>query len=92
MAVGVVSDFEGATFDQYDEILRLLGMSPRGKAEPGTLFHGLRRRIRGSGSQTCGSPAKRSRSSRKSGSARTRRRLASQSSRCHLPRGSPLSD
>lgn len=30
-AVGVVSDFEGATLDQYDEILQLLGMSPRGR-------------------------------------------------------------
>lgn len=39
MTVGVVYEFEGATLDQYDEILKLLGMSPRGKAEPGTLFH-----------------------------------------------------
>jgi hypothetical protein len=38
MAVGVVSDFEGATVDQYDEILQLLEMSSRDKAEPGRLF------------------------------------------------------
>jgi hypothetical protein len=39
MTVGVVYEFEGATLGQYDEILPLLGMSPKGKAEPGTLFH-----------------------------------------------------
>jgi hypothetical protein len=32
-------EFEGAILGQYDEILTLLGMSPKGKAEPGTLFH-----------------------------------------------------
>jgi len=39
MTVGIVYEFEGATLAQYDDILKLLGMSPKGKAEPGTLFH-----------------------------------------------------
>jgi hypothetical protein len=39
MTVAVVYEFEGATLGQYDEILTLLGMSPKAKAEPGTLFH-----------------------------------------------------
>ena len=36
MTVGIVYEFEGATLAQYDDILKLLGMSPKGKAEPGT--------------------------------------------------------
>lgn len=39
MAVGVVMDFEGATSDQYDEVVRLMGFSPRGAGAPGSVFH-----------------------------------------------------
>jgi hypothetical protein len=39
MAVGVVMDFEGATSDQYDEVVRLMGFSPRGAGAPGCVFH-----------------------------------------------------
>jgi hypothetical protein len=39
MAVGVVVEFNGATLDQYDEILTRVGLTPGGKAEPGNLFH-----------------------------------------------------
>jgi hypothetical protein len=39
MTVGVVYEFEGTTLGQYDDILKLLGMTPKGTSEPGSLFH-----------------------------------------------------
>lgn len=30
MAVGVVLDFDGATLDQYDQVLKKVGFSPKG--------------------------------------------------------------
>ncbi|TMK38438.1 MAG: hypothetical protein E6G56_14665 [Actinobacteria bacterium] len=39
MAVGVVLEFEGATLDQYDQVVEKMGFSPGGPAAPGGLFH-----------------------------------------------------
>ena len=39
MAVGVVMDFDGATIDQYDEILKLMKLKAGGPAPSGCLFH-----------------------------------------------------
>ena len=39
MAVAVVLEFEGATLDQYDQVIGKMGFSPGGKAAPGSLFH-----------------------------------------------------
>jgi len=39
MAVAVVLDFEGATLDQYDQVIELMGFSPGGATPPGALFH-----------------------------------------------------
>jgi hypothetical protein len=39
MAVGVVLDFEGATLDQYDQVIKLMGLTPGGESAPGGLFH-----------------------------------------------------
>jgi len=39
MAVGVVLEFEGATLDQYDQVLEKMGFSPGGAGAPGGLFH-----------------------------------------------------
>ncbi len=39
MAVAVVLEFEGATLDQYDEVLKLMGLTPKGAGPPGALFH-----------------------------------------------------
>ncbi|MEX0663187.1 MAG: hypothetical protein WD598_00285 [Acidimicrobiia bacterium] len=39
MAVGVVLEFDGATLDQYDEIIKKMGLKPKGKTPPGALFH-----------------------------------------------------
>ena len=39
MAVGVVLQFEGATLDQYDELVERMGFSPGGTGAPGGLFH-----------------------------------------------------
>lgn len=39
MAIAVVLDFEGATLDQYDEVLQKMGLTPQGKGGPGSLFH-----------------------------------------------------
>jgi hypothetical protein len=39
MAIGVVLDFDGATLDQYDQVVKKMGFSPQGKASPGLLFH-----------------------------------------------------
>jgi hypothetical protein len=39
MAVGVIQDLEGATLEQYDQILVKMGFTPGGKHLPGCLFH-----------------------------------------------------
>jgi hypothetical protein len=39
MAVGVVLDFEGATLDQYDQVIEKMGFTPGGAGAPGGLFH-----------------------------------------------------
>ena len=39
MAVAVVLDFEGATLDQYDQVIDKMGFTPGGKGAPGGLFH-----------------------------------------------------
>jgi hypothetical protein len=39
MAIGVVLDFKGATLDQYDQVIRKMGFTARGAAEPGCVSH-----------------------------------------------------
>ena len=39
MAVGVVLEFEGATLEQYDQVIEKMGFSPGGAGAPGGLFH-----------------------------------------------------
>ena len=39
MAVAVVMDFEGATLDQYDEVVANMGFSSGGPGAPISLFH-----------------------------------------------------
>jgi hypothetical protein len=39
MAVAVVLDFEGATLDQYDQVVERMGLTPGGAGPPGALFH-----------------------------------------------------
>ena len=39
MAVAVVLDFEGATLDQYDQVLEKMGFEHGGTGAPGGLFH-----------------------------------------------------
>jgi hypothetical protein len=39
MPVAVEMDFEGATLDQYDQVMALMGLEKGGKAPPGALFH-----------------------------------------------------
>ena len=39
MAIAVQIDFDGATLDQYDEVVQKMGFEPRGRGEPGGLFH-----------------------------------------------------
>jgi hypothetical protein len=43
MAVGVVLDFDGATLDQYDQVIERMGFSPGGPGAPGGLFHWVTR-------------------------------------------------
>jgi len=43
MAVAVVMDFAGATLEQYDRVMELMGLAPRGPAAPGGLFHWVAR-------------------------------------------------
>jgi hypothetical protein len=38
MAVAVVLEFDG-DLDQYDEIVKLMGLEPAGSTPPGALFH-----------------------------------------------------
>ena len=39
MAIGVQLDFNGATLDQYDEVVAKMGFEPGGRGAPGGLFH-----------------------------------------------------
>lgn len=39
MAIGVVMNFEGATLEQYDQVIAKMGLSAGGEAAPGSLFH-----------------------------------------------------
>ena len=39
MAVAVQLDFEGATLDQYDEVCRLMGLTPKGPGPAGAISH-----------------------------------------------------
>lgn len=39
MAVAVVMEFEGATLDQYDQVLEKMGLTSGGPTPPGALFH-----------------------------------------------------
>lgn len=39
MAVAVILDFDGATLDQYDQVIEKMGLSPGGATAPGGLFH-----------------------------------------------------
>jgi len=39
MAIAVILDFEGATIDQYDQVLHKLGFTPGGQGDPDNLFH-----------------------------------------------------
>ena len=39
MAVAVVLDFDGATLEQYDDVIAKMGFSPGGAGAPGSLFH-----------------------------------------------------
>ena len=39
MAVAVVMSFEGATLEQYDQVLEKMGLEHQGAGPPGALFH-----------------------------------------------------
>ncbi len=39
MAVAVILDFPGATLEQYDQVVELMGFTPGGAGPPGALFH-----------------------------------------------------
>ena len=39
MAISVIYDFEGATLDQYDQVLEKMGLTKGGQAAPGTISH-----------------------------------------------------
>jgi hypothetical protein len=39
MAVAVQLDFEGATLEQYDEICKLMGLTPQGPGPAGSISH-----------------------------------------------------
>jgi hypothetical protein len=39
MAVAVTMDFEGATLDQYDQVIEKMSLQPQGAGAPGGLFH-----------------------------------------------------
>ena len=39
MAIAVILDFEGATLDQYDQVIERMGLEPRGESAPNSLFH-----------------------------------------------------
>lgn len=39
MAVAVVMDFNGATLEQYDQVVAKMHLTPGGQGPPGALFH-----------------------------------------------------
>ena len=39
MAVGVLMDFEGATLDQYDQVVQTMGLTPGGPMPVGGISH-----------------------------------------------------
>ncbi len=39
MAVAIVMDFPGATLEQYDQVIDLMGLTPGGPVPPGAMFH-----------------------------------------------------
>ena len=39
MAIAVQLDFAGATLDQYDEICKMMGLSPKGPGPAGAISH-----------------------------------------------------
>ena len=39
MAVAVVMDFNGATLEQYDQVISKMHLTPGGQGPPGALFH-----------------------------------------------------
>lgn len=39
MAVAVQLDFEGATLDQYDEVCKRMGLTPKGPGPKGVISH-----------------------------------------------------
>ena len=41
VAVGVQVDFKGMTLEQYDEVIKRMGFSPRGAGAPGSVFHSV---------------------------------------------------
>ncbi|HZQ78647.1 MAG TPA: hypothetical protein VFE55_15030 [Acidimicrobiia bacterium] len=47
MAIAVQLDFDGATLEQYDEVVQKMGFLPNGKGEPGGLFHWVTRTATG---------------------------------------------
>jgi hypothetical protein len=39
MAVAIEMNFKGATIDQYDQVIELMGLTPGNPAPPGAIFH-----------------------------------------------------
>ena len=39
MAVAIVMEFEGATLDQYDQVIEKMGLTPGGEGAPEALSH-----------------------------------------------------
>jgi hypothetical protein len=39
MAVGITLEFKGATLDQYDDVIRKMGLTPGGRTPQGGMFH-----------------------------------------------------
>jgi hypothetical protein len=39
MAIAVILDFAGATLQQYDEVIKLMGLAPGGPGPAGSLAH-----------------------------------------------------
>ncbi len=39
MAVAYRMEFPGATLDQYDQVIKKMGLTPRGSTPPGAIFH-----------------------------------------------------
>jgi hypothetical protein len=39
MAVAVIMDFEGATLEQYDQVIEGMGLTAGGPPPPGAIFH-----------------------------------------------------